>query len=82
MPVFKKRNRIVSFRVSDDEYQTLQRISEQQGAHSVSAYARYLACNSFGRPSGISLTAQLELLTHRVDELDKTVARLASLMLH
>jgi predicted DNA-binding protein len=81
MPVFKKRNRIVSFRVSEDEYQTLQRVSEQQGAHSVSDYARYLACRGFDRHKDHSLAAQLDHLSSRVDDLAHNVARLAALVL-
>ncbi|MCC6859786.1 MAG: hypothetical protein IT158_14555 [Bryobacterales bacterium] len=80
MPVFKKRNRIVSFRVSDEEYLVLQRISEQLGAHSVSAYARHLACRSLERHPHEPFSARLESLSARVEELHRNVAHLSALI--
>lgn len=40
MVVFKRKTRMVSFRLSEEEYQYLRAVSESQGAHSVSDYAR------------------------------------------
>jgi len=44
MPVFVRRTRAVSFRVSEEEYKRLQDASMASGAHSVSDYARDLIC--------------------------------------
>ena len=43
---FVKRSRIVSIRVTQDEYQTLDRISRRRGANSVSEYLRQLIMNA------------------------------------
>lgn len=40
MVVFKRRTRMLSFRLSEEEYQRLRRSSLVQGARSVSDYAR------------------------------------------
>ena len=81
MPVFKKRCRIVSFRVSEEEFELLQRVSEAQGAHSISDYARVVACRMDGA-SGIEniLTNQLQSLHGRVEELSRQVANLTRLV--
>ena len=40
MFVFKRKTRMVSFRLSEEEYQFLRAVSESKGARSVSDYAR------------------------------------------
>lgn len=66
MTVFKKRTRIVSFRVSDEEYRKLQKLSRQKGAHSISDYARQLACSTDGHNN---LAAQVTDLYSRIDQI-------------
>ncbi len=43
---FIKRTRIISTRVSQDEYEALLRISRENGAHSVSDYVRRMVVGS------------------------------------
>jgi hypothetical protein len=40
MGVLKKRTRLISFRLSDEEYQTLLAITAAQGARSISDFSR------------------------------------------
>jgi len=83
MPVFRKRDRIISFRVSQDEYEVLQRVSALQGAHSVSDYARWVACrivDDDGHPPPPALLAQVGDLQDRVEELTRQVERLTQLV--
>ncbi len=70
MTVFQKRTRIVSFRVSDDEYRKLQKLSRQKGAHSISDYARQLACVADGQHHQLpALAAQVTDLYTRIDQI-------------
>lgn len=78
MPVFRKRNRIVSFRVSEEEFEMLQRVSEAQGAHSISDYARFAACRVFEQSA--QPETDLRSIHGRLDELAQQVARLTVLV--
>jgi hypothetical protein len=79
MAVFKKRTRVVSFRVSDEEYGELLGLSRAHGARSVSDFARLAArqslCESDGRGLN-ALQAKLQELSGQVDHLDSEVKRL------
>jgi hypothetical protein len=44
-PKIKRRGRIVSFRVSEEEYLNLCRATESAGADSISDFARHVACH-------------------------------------
>lgn len=79
MTGIQKRGRIVSFRVSEEEYQLLLEQSEKQGAHSVSEFARTLAFLSQSRNSPVTevkALAQIHDLRERFEELSKQVADL------
>ena len=81
MSVFRKRNRIVSFRVSDQEFATLQHVSESHGARSISDYARVVACRVLEEQCGKdALACQVRTLSNHVDELRREVSRLAALV--
>jgi hypothetical protein len=68
MAVTKPRNRIVIFRLSEDEYETLQ--SASSGSRSLSEFARAKLMSSLGsNPIDTQLT-----------DLKTTVARLADLL--
>ena len=43
--MMKRRSRIVSFRLSDEEYDSLKNVSATRGARSVSEFTRSVACN-------------------------------------
>jgi hypothetical protein len=44
-PKIKRRGRIVSFRVSEEEYLNLCKATESAGADSISDFARHVACH-------------------------------------
>jgi hypothetical protein len=79
MAVFKKRTRIVSFRVSEEEYEELLGLSRAHGAHSISDFARLAARQSLGETDGRELNVmqtKLRELSGQVDHLDSEVRRL------
>ena len=80
MPVLKRRSRIVSFRLSQEEYDALKDTCIAQGARSISDFARSAAChlarNGNGSPDE-ALQAAVRTLQARVEELDREVKRLA-----
>lgn len=43
--VIKRRRRIVSFRVSEEEYLNLCQATDSAGAHSISDFARHVTCH-------------------------------------
>src|SRR5262245_12606183 len=46
MGVLKRRTRLISFRLSDEEYQELLRITAEQGARSISDFSRTALCQA------------------------------------
>lgn len=78
MSVFNRRTKIISFRVSEEEYGHLLRISEESGAHSVSDWARAATFAQSGNPA-LKATNSHTLQT-RVDELHREVQRLSELI--
>ena len=80
MTVLRKRTRIVSFRVTDDEYDELQKICEAQGAQSISDYTRCLALPlEHSSHHHVSLlAAQVHDLDSRVEEISRELKRLAA----
>jgi hypothetical protein len=79
MTVFRKRTRVVSFRVSEEEYEELLGLSQASGAHSVSDFARLAASHSLGETDGRGLNAmqaKMRELRGQIDQLDSEVKRL------
>jgi hypothetical protein len=70
MAVIKPRNKILIFRLTEDEYHTLQAASSGQGARSLSEFAR-------GRLMGSLETSPIDM---KLTELKTTVTRLAQLL--
>jgi len=73
---FDKRNRIVSIRVTQDEYQILERISRRAGANSVSGFLRQLIMNSetfqsSAKDGSQEVTEELKQLKQKVDRLSE-----------
>ena len=68
MAVTKPRNKILIFRLTQDEYQALQ--SASSGARSLSEFARTKLLGSLGEPA----------LDQQLLELRSTVARIAELL--
>ena len=68
--MMKRRSRIVSFRLSDEEYDSLKNVSATRGARSVSEFTRSVACNTHGdEPEKLERT--LRVLNERMEILDK-----------
>ncbi len=53
-PLIRRKTRIISLRVTEEEYDTLLRVAEESGAASVSSYLRSRA---FGAPDGADTVA-------------------------
>jgi tetrahydromethanopterin S-methyltransferase subunit G len=75
---FVKRSRIVSIRVTQNEYQTLERISRGHGANSVSEFLRQLIMDS--EPVASAAKAGTREFTEELDELKRKVDRLSQLV--
>ncbi len=73
MPVLKRRSRMVSFRLSEDEYHSMMEKCISQGSRSLSDFARSAACE---RGNGKADPAVLKL-KERVEELDLMIKRLS-----
>ena len=70
MAVNKPRNRILIFRLTQDEYNTLQTASSERGARSLSEFARAKLLGSLDAPA----------LDQQITELKATIARIAQLL--
>jgi hypothetical protein len=80
---FAKRSRIVTVRVSQDEYQILDSVSRRWGANSVSEFLRQLIMNAEPVVSAKATGARdfgkdLEDLRRQVDRLSQTILPRAS----
>jgi hypothetical protein len=80
MAVFKPKTRIVSFRLSEEEYECLRQKSLAQGAHSVSDYARVALCRLLGdqAPSPADeFEAKVAELDEKMQQVERELQRLA-----
>jgi len=67
---FRKMTRMISFRVSDDEFQQLRAKSEAEGARSVSDYARLaLSREASPGPEWLEQIQRLSLDVQRLTEI-------------
>jgi hypothetical protein len=85
MAVFKRRSKLVSFRLSEEDYRSLIEICQTRGARSVSEVARdamhgLLGVNGHGNGSETRLESQVVQLQSRLEELDREVKRLAGMV--
>jgi len=74
--VLKPRVRMVSFRLSEEEYDGLRNLCLSEGARSVSDLARLTVCRLLGVPNGSPVVT----LEKHVQELDREVKRLTQLV--
>lgn len=72
MAVFKRRTRMVSFRLSESEYEELRNLCVAHGARSLSDFARFVVCRVVGAKTGTPLDT--------LEELNREVKRLAELI--
>ena len=85
MKMFQRKSRLVSFRVSEQEYECLQRAAAVHGVRGISDVARFavrkvlavpiqeqerwMSEDSFVEQSVTKLSQNLEQLTHRMDQI-------------
>jgi len=74
MAVLKPKNRVIVFRVSEDEYRKMQQVRYRVGARSLSEYARTVLLNSAGVPGAEPQT--LSALATRLSDLEARLDRL------
>ncbi len=72
----KPRVRMVSFRLSEEEYDWLKNRCLSEGARSVSELARATVCRLLGSTNGSPVLT----LEKRVEELDQEIKRLSQLV--
>jgi hypothetical protein len=78
MAVTKPRNRLVNFRVSEEEFQNLREACLSGGARSISDFARSAVLNTFGganEQEGL-LKIRLSTIDQKMDELDSSLRTL------
>ncbi len=84
MAVSKPRSRIVSFRLSPEEYEAMRDRCISEGARSISDYARASACRFISATQEIRKDLETELviqdLRQRVDDLGREVQRLSQML--
>ena len=72
---------MISFRVSEREFETLKTLSESEGARSVSDFARLALCGRrVGAPEPTHLDPSLDQLRTEVVELKAYVRRVADML--
>jgi hypothetical protein len=79
MIVFKRKTRMVSFRISEEEYEYLRQHSLAQGARSVSDYARDTLFGSVDLKSpgrAVALVDRMHRLDSEMRELNREVKQL------
>ena len=77
MAVTKPRNRLVNFRLTEEEFQSLRTASSESGARSISDFARSAVLRSFHSPASEAPVGGLVDLAAR---LEAAVDKLGSLM--
>ena len=82
MAVTKPRNRLVNFRVSEDEFQSLREACETGGARSISDFARSaVLTNQIGKPeSDDVLRLRLALIEEKMGEVDAKLLLIARML--
>ena len=82
MAVTKPRNRLVNFRVSEDEFQSLREASETGGARSISDFARCaVLLNHGGKPeTNDILRLRLALIEEKMGEVDAKLLLIARML--
>ena len=78
MAILKRRSRMISFRLSEEEYAGLRTLCENEGARSVSDLARDAVSRLMRKEPGIPVETILRTLEGRMDTLDLQVQRLTA----
>jgi hypothetical protein len=82
MSVLRPRNRLVIFRLSEDEYEDLKAAYVSHGARSLSDFARSAVLRSAGldKPTDEPLQTRLSSLGRKVTQIESRVERLLRLL--
>ncbi len=80
MAIYSPRTRLVNFRLSEDEYQTLKDAAIRQGARSISDFARAAILTSVGNPKAENGQTDLSNLDRKVSEIQGTVERISGIL--
>lgn len=75
MAVSKPRNRLVIFRLTQEEYQQLEAVSAAGGARSLSEFARSKVLNGASEPTLTELQKKLDELAGAVEGLAKMLVK-------
>jgi len=79
----KRRSRIISFRLSPEEYESLKKHSRSNGSRSISEFTRSVACQSATQNNGAEaekLDSALENLNNAIDVLGRHVHNLSRIL--
>ena len=74
MNLITAKKRIVNFRLTEDEYQTLQKACSNTGARSISDYARSVLLGALPDETGV----QRPDMSRRIDQLEMRVSALSA----
>ena len=77
MAIYSPRTRLVNFRLSEDEYQTLKEAAIRLGARSISDFARGAILNSVTDGKSENGNVDLANLDKKVTEIQGTVERIS-----
>jgi hypothetical protein len=81
MAVLTRRSRVVSFRVSEEEYQDLVHICLTRQARSISDFARFVTLSHFdANPSEGTSESALQQIHRKLGVIDRELRRLVGLM--
>ena len=77
MAILKRRDRLVVFRLSQDEYDGLRKACAEHGAPSISAFARSELMKSINRDRLSGVSGQLSTLQSSVHRITQILERFA-----
>jgi hypothetical protein len=79
MPILKRRNRIVVFRLSQDEYEGLKAACAERGAASISSFARAELLTSLDRNRTSDVSRALSNLETSVQRMTRILEAISGL---
>lgn len=67
MSVLKPRNRLINFRLTEEEFTALRDACRQQGARSISDFARSAVMTQAEQPAGAAAPSRVDELLERLE---------------
>ena len=82
MPVLKRRNRVVVFRLTQDEYEDLKAVCSVRGARNISDFTRSELLTSIGqeRRPDTALHGRLSEVDQKLSNLESKIQRMSQLL--